>query len=398
MRIERFLAPPGAEPGGFFARPALALGFRPFFLLAGAFAALWLPLWLLLWFGGLTLPHAGHGMGWHGHEMIFGFAVAVIAGFLLTAVRTWTRQPTPSGGSLAALAALWLLGRLAMLFGGALPSALVVAVDVAFLPAVAVAVAIPIVRARNRRNYAIPLLLLLFTSLNVAFHLGDAAVSRAASFAAVDLLVVFLVFIGGRVIPFFTRNALPDAGVVSRRWLDWTALVTVLALIPLRFFPTLHTVTAVVALVAGAANLARLAGWGGWATRGRPILWVLHLGYLWVAVGLLFSGAGPWIPALGDVALHALTVGALGTLIIGMISRVSLGHTGRPLLVGRATVAAYVLVLVAALARVALPLVSLELYAASLIISGSAWSLAFALFTVSYWSILTTPRPDGAPG
>lgn len=397
MRIERYLTPPDAAPRGPFAHPVLGLGFRPFFLLAALLAAAWLPLWLAIWLGGADLPLAYDGMAWHAHEMIFGFAVAVLAGFLLTAVRNWTKQPTPSGASLASLVALWLAGRLALLLGASLPHALVVAVDVAFLPAVAVALALPILRARNRRNYAIPLLLLALAALNLLFHLGDAALSRAATLAGVDLLVVFLVFVGGRVIPFFTRNALPAARVTTRRWLDWTATLSTAALVPLHLTDLLVP-TAVVALLAGAANLARLAGWGSLATRRSPILWVLHVGYLWIGLGLVFTGLGLWVPELGGVALHALTVGALGTLVLGMISRVSLGHTGRPLVVSRAVVAAFALVTLAALARVGLPLLAPGLYSASLVVSASAWVLAYAIFFAVYWPILTTPRPDGAPG
>ena len=174
---------------------------------------------------------------------------------------------------------------------------------------------------------------------------------------------------------------------------------TTQALVPLHlFFPGLDLVITIAALAAGTANLARVASWGGLATRARPILWILHLGYLWVALGLLFTGLGSWVPALGGVALHALTVGALGTLILGMISRVSLGHTGRPLVVSRAIVVAYVLITAAALTRVGLPLIAPSLYASSLVIAAGCWVGAFGLFAVVYWRILTTPRPDGAPG
>ncbi len=398
MRIERYMTPAEDAPRGIFAHPVLALGFRPFFLLAGLLAAVWLPLWLHVLFSGTTLPLAVDPTAWHAHEMIFGFAVAVIAGFLLTAVKNWTKQPTPSGASLAALVLLFVAGRVAMLIGGDWPAGLVAAIDVAFLPAVALAIARPIWRSRNKRNYGIPLLLLVLGLINLAFHAGGGALPRAALTAGVDVLVVFLVLVGGRVIPFFTRNAVKEANVVSRPWLDWSAFGLTLALVPVHLFG-LHAIAAPLALAAAVANLARLAGWNPTATLTRPILWVLHLGYLWIGLGLLMLGLSPWVPALGGTApLHALTVGALGTLILGMMSRVSLGHTGRPLVVSRVTVAGYVLLTAAALARVVIPLASPAHYPQALMASGTLWAAAFALFVGVYWRILTTPRPDGAPG
>lgn len=398
MRIDRFIATPNASPAGRWRHPIWALGFRPFFLLAALLAALWLPLWLHVFFSNGRMALGIEPVAWHAHEMAFGFAGAVLAGFLLTAVRNWTQRSTPTGGGLAALALLWLLGRLAMLFGGVLPSALVGAIDIAFLPAVALAVGVPIVRSRNRRNYAVPLLLLALTGVNVAFHAGGNGLSRNALIVAVEILAVFLVFVGGRVIPFFTRNALPGVRVTSWAWLDWTALGTTLA-VPVAQLLGQGLATDVLALAAAAANLARLIGWNPIATRGKPILWVLHVGYAWLVVGFAMLGLGRWIPAIGGSApLHALTVGALGTLILGMMARVGLGHTGRPLVVARAVTVAFVMLTAAALVRVVGPLVLPELTTVALITSGTLWALAFLVYGVVYWPILSRPRVDGAPG
>ncbi len=398
MRIDRYIAPPSAPPRGPWRQPLWALGFRPFFLVAALLAALWLPLWLHVFFSHGRMALGVEPLAWHAHEMAFGFAGAVLAGFLLTAVRNWTKLSTPAGGWLAALTLLWFLGRVAMLVGGALPTLLVASIDSAFLPAVALAVGLPIVRSRNRRNYAVPLLLLALSAVNVAFHAGESGLSRSALIVAIEILAVFLVFVGGRVIPFFTRNALPGVRVTSRAWLDWTALGTTLA-VPVAQLLALGLATDVLALAAAAANLARLVGWNPVATRGKPILWVLHVGYAWLVVGFAMLGLGRWVPALGGSApLHALTVGALGTLILGMIARVGLGHTGRPLVVARAITVAFVMLTAAALVRVVLPLVLPELTTVALITSGSLWALAFLIYVIVYWPILSRPRVDGAPG
>lgn len=207
------LAPSGAraplEPVRPPIHPIAALGFRPFFLLAGAFGALAIPLWLLALTGSLTLPARVPGMSWHGHEMIFGFTVAVVAGFLLTAVRNWTQQPTPSGGPLLALAGLWVLGRLGLLFGGLLPPLLVEGIELAFIPALALALAIPLWKSTNRRNYAFVGLLLALFGANLLFHLGGPAQSSLALKLAVDVIVLIVAVMGGRVIPMFTKNAVP---------------------------------------------------------------------------------------------------------------------------------------------------------------------------------------------
>lgn len=398
MRIDRFIATPGEPAAGRFQQPIWALGFRPFFLLAALMAAVWLPLWLHVFLSQSRLALAVEPLAWHAHEMAFGFAGAVLAGFLLTAVRNWTRLTTPTRGPLAALALLWCLGRVAMLAGRALPSPLVAIIDIAFLPALALAVGLPIARARNRRNYAVPLLLLALTGINTAFHAGESGLSRNALIAAVEVLAVFLVFVGGRVIPFFTRNALPDVRVVSRAWLDWTALGTTLA-VPVAQLASLGLATDVLALLAAAANLLRLLGWKPLSTRGKPILWVLHVGYAWLAIGFAMLGLGRWIPAIGGSApLHALTVGALGTLILGMIARVGLGHTGRPLVVSRAMTVAFVMLTLAALLRVIVPLAVPDATTPALIASGALWALAFLLYLIVYWPILSRPRVDGAPG
>ncbi|HRE89738.1 MAG TPA: NnrS family protein [Myxococcota bacterium] len=396
MRIDRYLSP---EPVVRHA-PIWALGFRPFFLLAALLVALWLPLWLGIHLGGLGVPLVLDPGSWHAHELLFGFAGAVLAGFLLTAARNWTKGEVPTGRSLMALVLLWVAGRLLMLLGGDLPLAVVAIVTCAFLPAVAVSLMRTLVKAKNRRNYAFPILLLVMGGFEVALFALDFAERRALLRASLDVVVVFLVVMGGRVIPFFTRNALKDATVSTPSWLAWGATISTAALIPagLLFVET-PLVPAVVALVAGALNLARLSGWASLATRRNALLWVLHLGYLWVGLGLVLRGLSVWVPELGGPSLaHSLAIGALGTLVVGMMARVALGHTGRPLVAPRLMVAAFVLPTVAALLRVGLPVVSPDLYSVAMTSSGVAMSVAFLLFAIVYAPILTRPRVDGAPG
>jgi uncharacterized protein involved in response to NO len=384
--------------------PILALGFRPFFLLAALFAAAAVPLWILIYQGILEPVSYLPPTIWHAHEMVFGFAVAVIAGFLLTAASNWTGRRTASGLGLAALAGLWLAGRALIVAGGALPAALVAAIDVAFLPVLAITLAVPILAAGNRRNVIFPVVLLVLGALNLAIHLSTLGAigcdpSRVLR-VAIDLILLMIGVLGGRVIPSFTKNALPHARVNPCPKASVLALVS-LALLALSDAATGNAaITGGVALAAGLVNLLRMRGWGGRATFRHPILWILHVGYGWIGIGLALRGIGELtgiVPA--DAGIHALTLGAIGSMILGMMSRVALGHTGRAIVPAKLTIAAYWLVNVAALLRVLFAIVpddTLRVWALSA--SGTLWSLAFLGFLVVYLPILSQPRADGRPG
>lgn len=378
--------------------PLLALGFRPFFLLAGLFAVASVPTWLLVFAGHARLPARLWPNGWHAHEMVFGFAAAVLAGFLLTAVRNWTNRPTPSGAPLAGLVGLWLLGRAAVLFVGPVPRALAAAIDLAFLPALAIAIGVPIVRARNWRNVGFLPLLSLLTAANALFHFGSPTQSALAVRAAVDVVLLVIIVVGGRVIPLFTGNALQ---VKARRsaLLDWGSFATMALVAVLGLWPGAERVGAIAALVAASVNAARMIGWQPIATRKVPLLWVLHVGYAWLPLGLALRGLSFFLPAWSPTAaLHALTVGAMATLILGMTSRVSLGHTGRPLVAPRPVAVAYVLLSLSAALRVFAPIVLPHAYRTELVLSGALWTAAFGVFTLVYLPILSAPRVDGKPG
>ncbi len=362
----------------------LALGFRPFYLLAGAYAALSVPLWALQYFG--VLPPVEPL--WHAHEMIFGYAFAVIGGFLLTAVRAWTGLPTPSGAPLAALAALWVAARAVApfsLFGSS-------SVDLLFAGGLAWAMGRPIAASRNRNWYFIPIVLAIGAA-SVLFQ----ASPRIALQAGLDMVLLIIAIMAGRVVPLFTNNAVPGAGARGIASLEYAALGAVVAILLLDLFQ-LEPAAALVALLAAALHAVRLWLWAPLATRGRPILWILHLSYAWIVVHLAMRGVSEFLVVPPVLATHALTVGAIGGITLGMMTRTARGHTARPLSAGIAEVWAYVLVHAAAFVRVLLPLAWPAGYLTTVAVSAVLWGLAFAVFTVSYIPVLSRPRLDGKPG
>lgn len=394
-------AQPPAEP---HTRHAfLAVGLRPFYLLAAALAAAWVPLWLTVFLGGVPAPGYFGPLLWHGHEMVFGFAIAVMAGFLLTAVRNWTGLATAAGPALGALALLWLAGRVAVTGAATLPGWLVVLLDVLFLPALALALLPAILRARSYKHAIFPLLLLAFAAANLLMHLEAQGVTAASGRAALgfvlDGVMLIMVVIGGRVVRAFTASGLPEVRVRSPAWIDPAALASVALVLLAGSVPSAAPLLPWTALVAAALNLWRMHGWRSVATRGVPILWILHVGYLWVVVALLLRGlAGLGLWGSESAATHALTVGAMGSLTLGMMSRSALGHTGRALRATTPVVCAYWLVNLAALVRVFVPVLAPAAYTPALLGSGLLWTTGYAIFLVVFWPILTRPRIDGKPG
>jgi uncharacterized protein involved in response to NO len=390
------------EPFGLWGR-----AFRPFFLGSAIYAALAVPWWTLMWLGVLPAPGWLVPMWWHGHEMLFGFVAAAIAGFLLTASPVWSGGPALTGRPLAALAALWVGGRIALAASALLPAWVVAVIDGSFLPAVAAAVVRTLWGSGQRRNYAIVSIVVALAAANGAMHAEALGlVSGAAGPAlrlAVDLVVVLILVIGGRITPAFTRNALRRRGlelpVRSWPWLDALAVAAAVALALATPVAGRTSVTGVLAAIAGLAAAVRLAGWRTWQTRSDPLLWSLHAGSAWVVLGLLLVAAadlGAPVPAAAG--LHALTAGAMGAAILAVMTRVGLGHTGRPLELPGGVVWCYALVHGAAAARVAAAFVRGEGQRVLLLVSAMAWAAAFGLFGVRYWRILTMPRPDGRPG
>ncbi|RMF24170.1 MAG: NnrS family protein [Deltaproteobacteria bacterium] len=378
------------------------LGFRPFFLVAGVLAALIVPVWVANYLGYLSLVTYYEPVNWHGHEMVFGFTVAVIAGFLLTAVRGWTGYETARGFKLLGLVAVWLAGRLAPLVPLALPRSVIAAADLAFLPCLLAVIVPPLWRDGRARNLAVvPVLLALFVA-NVLVHLEvlgfTTHAARTGTYMAVDVVGLLIVVVGGRVIPFFTERAVAGARVRRNVAVEWTAIGSAAALVALAPFARSSTAAMSFAGVAATANLVRLAFWHDRRVWRLPLLWVLYLGYGWLACGFALRAlaiAGT-LPAI--VALHAATAGAIGVLTLGMMARVSLGHTGRPLDPPAMVVAAFVLANLAVVARVVLPIVAPASYAGWLATAAVLWTAAFGLFLVTYVPVLVRPRIDGRAG
>jgi uncharacterized protein involved in response to NO len=376
----------------------LNLGFRPFYLLAGVFAIFSIGAWAAQFAGWLPIALFPDAF-WHAHEMVFGYALAVIVGFLFTAVRSWTGQRTPERGALAAIAALWLAGRVAALMHSLAFSALA---DAAFALSAAWGIARPLLVSGNRRNYFFIALVVGLGALDVLFYAAAAGMMdiplRSLTQTGLDIVLFIIAVMGGRVIPMFTANAVKGSTPTRRRPIEVVALATILALIGADAFGLPAGIIAVIAGVAAAAHAARLALWQPWISAGRPILWILHASYAWIVVHLALRLLAALDVVSASLAAHALTVGAIGGLTLGMMTRTARGHTGRPLAASHMETAAYWLIQLAAAARVFLPLIGPEAYRDAILLSAALWVLAFLLFTVKFWPILFKPRIDGRPG
>lgn len=375
-----------------------SLGFRPFYLLASIFAALSIPLWVCEYAGYLPAAYV-RNLVWHGHEMLFGYTLAVLTGFLFTAVRNWTSQPTPTGATLVAFALLWIAGRILVLTPYDIAAALV---NAAFPVAVAGGIGIPLAKSGNRRNYFFVAFLLLFALVTLALHLSYLRVLDWPALASLqlglDLVLLIMAAISGRVIPMFTNNGVPGARATRHALVEKLALGGVVALLAADLFQVSGGFLAAIALLAAVAHAIRLYLWQSWRTFRVPLVWVLHAAYCWIVVYLVLRG----LAAVGlipePLAVHALTIGAIGGMTIGMMTRTARGHTGRPLRADRFEVACFLLVFAAAIIRVLGGIIVSGAYTATVIASGICWSGGFALFTIRYWPVLSRARIDGKPG
>ena len=385
--------------------PILRGGFRPFFLVGALWAVIALGLWLFALLGGLVLPSAFDPLAWHRHEMLFGFVGAMVAGFLLTAIPNWTGRLPIAGWPLATLVGLWLAGRLAVLFSGAIGLGIATLLDVGFYAVMAFVGAREILAAKNR-NLPLVAMILLFGAADAtdfAAVSGLLADGEAGFRAGIALVTLMISVIGGRIIPSFTRNWLAKRGHEQGlpgqpNRFDLAVIVfTALALLAWVLAPG-APLTGGVLVAAGALQLVRLARWRGWRTPSDQLVLVLHVGYLWVPAGLALLGWSVLDPAMPrTAAVHALTAGAMATMILAVTTRATLGHTGRELRAGALTVGAYWLVTLGALLRLAASLGWVG-YQAGLELAGALWAGAFVLFLVAYGPILFGPRLDAKPG
>ena len=387
--------------------PIWRLGFRPFFLFGAIFSIFSILIWQLIYTGKLAFSPYGGGYWWHIHEMIFGFVIAIIAGFLLTAVQNWTGQRGIHGKPLLALFSLWLAGRIALLLPEYIPQILTVIIDISFLPTVAWALAKPIIQIKQYRNLFFVPLLTLFTAFNGLFHyavIAEQALNLATISHSCLLLICFLISVmAGRVTPMFTANGTQTEKVTSLPLLEkitnGSLLLTCITLLVSAFIYISPQLLAVLFVIAGTSQLIRWLRWRPWITYQVPLLWSLHGAIKFLAYGLLLLAASYLWPELPKHHLwHFLTIGAIGGVILAMIARVSLGHTGRPLQPPLLTTIAFILLPISALLRSLGPWLWPEFTLWFIKASSGLWMLAFLLFVISYAPMLLSARADGRPG
>ncbi len=371
--------------------------FRPFFLVAGIWAILAVVRWMLIQNGIIATPMRINPLYWHGHEMIVGFALAVVAGFVLSAVATWTGRPAVSGPVVVGLTVSWLLGRIAMLPVTTISPFVAAMLDMLFPIALCVLLGREVFGAKNRRNYKVFWIATALAGLNLFYQLGLTGVIEGADYVALYLLihgiVLLVALIGGRVVPNFTANWLRGQGVTilprNNLPIDRMAIaLTMMVGLAVVFFPGRETI-GYLAMSAAALHAVRVAQWQGMQTIRNPLLFIMHVAYWWLPIGYAMMSLASFGWAFTpSAALHALTMGGIGGMILAMITRVPLGHTGRALNASRLTVVAYILLMLAVVVRVLSPWNEVE-YLSMLNVAAAGWCLAFAIFLWVYWPVLT---------
>ena len=385
-------------------RDLFSVGYRPFFLLAALNSWMSMATWLLFLVGEPVSARGWPPGTLHAHEMIFGTVAPVAAGFLLTAVPNWTGTPRLSGSRLLGLVLLYLAGRVAMVLVEPLGPLRTAVVDVAFLPVLAACIAIPILRTRNLRNLPIVFVVLGLGLANGMIHWGfdhgDYRVLRGGIHGAVYLVVVLMLIIAGRVVPNFTRNALKRSGVgirmQNRPRLGALAVGLACAAMLADLVQPMSPLAGALALAAAPLLVYRQSGWQFRDTLDQPMLWILHVGHFWLAIGFGVVGlADLLVIGIGAASLHAFTAGAMGTLMLGMMPRVALGHSGRPIEASKATVWMFGAVILGAAIRILGAFGPAAAYRPAILIGGALWTLAWILFSVLYSPILIAGDATG---
>ncbi len=396
-----------SDERGWFRGAFFSYGFRPFFLAAGCYAPISVVAWVGALVGWWQLPSAAPPSWWHGHEMVFGWAIAAVCGFLLTAVPNWTSSQPVTGGALAFLAALWLLGRAGIWFSAALPNGVAAGIDLLLIPALLCFVVPPIHRSRSARHYVFVLFLVLLWFANLLSLLPYSAAwpGRATTglYLGTYVLIAMLTIIGGRVVPNFTRGALRAQGkeqsVQTSEALSKAAILALVVSLAIDLVsrnlvgaPALEMLNGWLALLVALLLALRARGWRFRESFNNPLLCVLHVGQGWLIVAFAaraVSNLTGWIPP--TAAFHAMGAGAMATMILAFLTRAPLGHTGRPLQASRAAAAAYLLVISAGAARVLAPLLPGNAQLAGLIAAGGLFAAAYTIYVVEYFPILTRP-------
>ncbi|MGB4057700.1 MAG: NnrS family protein [Alphaproteobacteria bacterium] len=381
-----------------FARPFLGRGFRPFFFLGALHGVISLALWGGFYAGYVVPPYFMlDAVSWHAHEMIYGFAMAIVAGFLLTAVANWTGGAPARQMHLAGLCLLWVLGRVVMHFDFGLPAWAIIAVESAFIPALALSLAIPLIRSWNKRNFIFLTLLSVLFACDLWFLL---TINMAALHVALMMILIMISLIGGRIIPAFTVAALRRKGIEAYQTpqmkMDMAALASLVAVALCLVFAKDTLILGIASGVSCLIHGLRMRHYHTLKTFDDPLVWILHVGYGWLIVGLgLLALTGFGVLGVSAV-IHALTAGSIGSMILGMICRVTLGHTGRELKVGALTTLSFFAIQVTAIARVFGPIFMPDHMNEWIIGSAALWSLCFAAYLWVYTPMLFTARPDGS--
>jgi uncharacterized protein involved in response to NO len=379
--------------------PALfAYGFRPFFLAGAIWAALGVLLWLPQFFGAITLPTAMAPLDWHVHEMIFGYGAAVVAGFLLTAIPNWTGRLPVCGPPLVALAALWLSGRIAILLSQTVGAAVAAAIDLLFIVVLALVAVREVVAGSNWRNLRVLGVLGVLLVGNVVFH-AEVLISGGADYGqriGIGAIIGLIMLVGGRIIPSFTHNWIVrlNPGRLPAKFSRFDAvslLVAAVALVGWIAAPR-HPISGGLLILAGLLQFLRLARWAGDRTVADRLVLILHIGYAFVPLGFVLLGSAALWPAAVpySAGIHAWAAGAVGTMTLAVMTRASLGHTGQPLVASTATQAIYLLVVLAAFARIAGAFTG-EI--ALLSVAAVAWVAAFGVFVFAYGPLLAGQPP-----
>lgn len=385
--------------------PIWRLGFRPFFLAAGIFAVFSMAIWLSSYFFSITLGLSGIPASvWHAHEMLFGYVMAVVAGFLLTAIKNWTGKEVLRGKALAFLLILWLAARLLPLSGLSVSLEIIAVVDVAFLLFLSLACLLPVLKVKQYKQIGIISKLFLLMLCNVAFYLGLLGILEEGVqwglYSALYMIIALILVMLRRVMPMFIKNGVDGEVVLKNRaWVDYSSLVLLLGLWISDVFTDYQQLTAVLAVALTALHAIRLAGWYTNKVWKKPLVWILVVAYAFIIFGFALIAASIYLGVSPFLSVHAFTVGGIGLLTIGMMSRVALGHTGRSVFEPPVIVFWSMLVLTSgAIVRVVFPLFSMDLYVYWIGLSQVMWMLAFALFVYAYAPMLLTARIDGRDG